>query len=83
MPTPPRRWSPRLEEFRAGADTAAQHADAHLDATSALLTEALRHLRDPELVARLIADALAEISQARTEQARIQRLMLEARIGRE
>lgn len=83
MPTPPRRWSPRLEEFRTGADTAARLADDHLDTTTRLLTEALRHLRDPELVARLIGDALAELSQARNEQARIQRFMLEARIGRE
>lgn len=82
MPTPPRRWSPRLEDLRAGADTAAEHAAVDLATARAKIAEARKLFRsDPEIADRLLAEALAAVSQAETEQERIRRLMLEARIG--
>jgi hypothetical protein len=84
MPTTPRRWSSRLEEQRAGADSAAQRAEADSAKIDRLLTEALSLLRhDPEFARQLILEARVAAAQIGLEQQRIQRLMLEARIGRD
>lgn len=84
MPTQPRRWSRRLEGQRAGADAAAQLASETLEYANDQLAEAQRLVKaNPDLAARMIADARAAISEARTAQEHIRRLMLEARIGKE
>ena len=84
MPTPPRRWSRRQEGQRAGADQAAQDAAQDLAEAQTRIAEARRLIRaDPDLASRLLAEAMAAVARAATEQERIQRLMLEARIGRD
>jgi hypothetical protein len=84
MPTPPRRWSSRLEEFRAGADTAAQHAAADLSDAHVRIAQARSLIRtSPDLADKLLAEALASVASAVAGQERIRRLMLEASIGRE
>jgi hypothetical protein len=83
MPTPPRRWSTRLEEFRAGADTAAQYAAADLSDATVRITRARLLIRSsPDLADKLLAEALASVANASAGQERIRRLMLEASIGR-
>ena len=84
MPTPPRRWSRRQEEQRAGADQAAQYAAQDLAEAQARIIEARQLIRaNPDLAIQLLAEASAAVARAAAEQERIQRLMLEARIGRE
>lgn len=84
MPTPPRRWSTRLEEFRAGADTAAQHAASDLSDATVRIARARSLIRNvPDLADKLLAEALAAVANASAGQERIRRLMLEASIGRE
>lgn len=82
MPTPPRRWTQRLEGFRAGAHDAADEADTELDAAQKCIVEARKLIRsDPDLADRLVGDALTAISRAIARQERIKRLMVEARYG--
>jgi len=84
MPTPPRRWSRRQEGQRAGAEHAAQDAALDLAEAQTCIAEARRLIRaDPDLAQRLLAEASAAVARAAAEQERIQRLMLEARVGRE